>query len=367
MPFGPNFDQQARITLLTWTAFCNLIELLELDTANFSENAAPAARVRTFRNESNAAEISEAAIEMAIITTVTRPTAEKIIAVLEIPVPDGLYVGSPPWFSAVRAQLESRGITPPQIKAARAQGLGSASPVDQPGPSHGWEAPSSEHLEQIMDKRSTLLPMDFLEKAVRASRAVAKVVVPVDGNKAYGTGFVIANNLLVTNAHVLKDKTQAAAAEVLFNFQRTVDGVDREPDRVTLDPGLYFRSSASDVDDLTVVALKEAPAGRWLELALKEEKGKRLKKDDAVCIIQHPGGEQKQIGMHHNVVTYTDDRLLQYLTDTLPGSSGSPVFDRDWDVVGVHHAGGWLREPASKRTLFRNEGIRLDRLLALMK
>jgi len=29
------------------------------------------------------------------------------------------------------------------------------------------------------------------------------------------------------------------------------------------------------------------------------------------------------------------DLFLQYTTDTLPGSSGSPAFNKDWEVVGL--------------------------------
>jgi hypothetical protein len=33
------------------------------------------------------------------------------------------------------------------------------------------------------------------------------------------------------------------------------------------------------------------------------------------------------------------ERLLHYRTPTDPGSSGSPVFNPDWDVIALHHAG----------------------------
>jgi len=45
------------------------------------------------------------------------------------------------------------------------------------------------------------------------------------------------------------------------------------------------------------------------------------KVQDEVIIIQHPGGGQKQIALSHNVVAYVDAKRLQYLTDTLEGSS----------------------------------------------
>jgi len=29
-------------------------------------------------------------------------------------------------------------------------------------------------------------------------------------------------------------------------------------------------------------------------------------------------------------------------------------------LVAIHHSGGWLREPKSKRKVFRNEGIAIN-------
>ena len=65
-------------------------------------------------------------------------------------------------------------------------------------------------------------------------------------------------------------------------------------------------------------------------------------------------------------MAYVGEGRVQYLTDTLPGSSGSPVFDEQWNVVALHHSGGWLAEPnsASKTTYYRNEGISIDRVIA---
>ncbi|ODH02276.1 hypothetical protein A4S05_24955 [Nostoc sp. KVJ20] len=59
-----------------------------------------------------------------------------------------------------------------------------------------------------------------------------------------------------------------------------------------------------------------------------------------MAIIQHPGGHLKKISIQNNFVAYTDNKVLQYTTSTEPGSSGSPVFDDDFQVVGIHHSGG---------------------------
>jgi V8-like Glu-specific endopeptidase len=56
--------------------------------------------------------------------------------------------------------------------------------------------------------------------------------------------------------------------------------------------------------------------------------------------------------------------VVQYLTDTMPGSSGSPVFNDKWELIVLHHSGGWLPEPSTKSTHFRNEGIRVSAIAA---
>ena len=84
-------------------------------------------------------------------------------------------------------------------------------------------------------------------------------------------------------------------------------------------------------------------------------------------IIQHPNGLPKQISVYSNVVVFAGSDRLQYLTDTEPGSSGAPVLDRHWNVVAVHHSGGWLPEPSATdptRQFYRNEGILLRPIVA---
>jgi V8-like Glu-specific endopeptidase len=85
--------------------------------------------------------------------------------------------------------------------------------------------------------------------------------------------------------------------------------------------------------------------------------------EQRVSIIQHPGGQPKQIAMQGNRVLYSDERILQYLTATNPGSSGSPVLNDSWEVCALHHAGGRMTEPATGRIVYRNEGILVSAIL----
>ena len=57
---------------------------------------------------------------------------------------------------------------------------------------------------------------------------------------------------------------------------------------------------------------------------------------DTVSIVQHPEGGSKSIAVGTNQVLGIHGVTLHYLTDTLPGSSGSPVFNDEWRVVAMH-------------------------------
>jgi hypothetical protein len=228
-----------------------------------------------------------------------------------------------------------------------------------------WGRPlDSAQLERITGRQSTLLPIAFLEAGLQRAKAIARLDL---GGRGSGSGFLIRADVLLTNHHVLEDRAQARAAKAQFNYQRTLDGLAASPDEYELDPDSLFCTSVQD--DWTAVRVRpkdSEPAGsRWSTLELDEQDPKV---DDFTIIIQHPSGGPKQIALYHNVITYVDPakRVLQYLTDTEPGSSGSPVFDTRWNVIALHHSGGWLREPGTgpKQTFYRNEGIHINAVLA---
>jgi hypothetical protein len=210
---------------------------------------------------------------------------------------------------------------------------------------------SGDMVERLMGEQSTMLPISFLEVGLICSRSVARIKLK---NGALGTGFLTDNNILITNHHVIENSEQAKDATVQFNFQQNPRGLDLEPVSVACAPedGFY----TSEADDWTLVRMSGNANAVWGAIKLTSLNLDTLER---VNIIQHPSGGPKQIAIYHNLVAYVDDKRVQYLTDTLPGSSGSPVFDNSWNVVALHHSGGWISEPGTKRPVFRNEGINI--------
>lgn len=220
-----------------------------------------------------------------------------------------------------------------------------------------WQGPADpDTLERIIGRQSSLLPVSFLEIGAARARAVARVLRN-DGDS--GTGFLIHGDLLITNHHVLASAVEAAATVAQFNYQHTAAGLDAACEEFPLAPVEGFATSKED--DWTAVRVTGKPGARW---GSNELTARECRVGDRVSIIQHPGGGPKQVALHHNSVVFANAERIQYLTDTMPGSSGAPVFDQEWRIVGVHHSGGFLREPGSKQRYYRNEGIHIDVVVA---
>jgi hypothetical protein len=89
--------------------------------------------------------------------------------------------------------------------------------------------------------------------------------------------------------------------------------------------------------DFSLIACDASPLGGGVEpLSLLDCIELEFGKDDVVHIIGHPEGGEKQMSMQ-KVVRVTDSEV-SYLADTLPGSSGSPVF-KNWKLIALHNKG----------------------------
>jgi endonuclease G len=188
-------------------------------------------------------------------------------------------------------------------------------------------------------------PADKLfDYGVIAARSICRILIfDRPGHRCgYASGFLIAPNVLITNHHVLPDADFAANSIAQFDYELDVFGRTRfRLNSVCRRTGC---SLPSEQLDFTIVAVLDDAAGggassaKFGYLPLIGSPGKALE-GEWLTIIQHPGAERKQLCARENRLLTRTDEVLWYTTDTLGGTSGSPVFNNDWQVVALHHKG----------------------------
>ncbi len=238
--------------------------------------------------------------------------------------------------------------------------------------------------ERVMGRRD-FLGLDYLARGLAAARGVGRI----DGFHGWqGTGFLVSPELVLTNHHVLASATDAGDARIGFEVG------PQQAATCGFDPGRFWFSC--EALDVTIVALEGGAEARRLTEGLGwhpiiSQQGK-ITVGEPVAIIQYPKGGAKSVVLHNSTLLHLEDggpldAYCWYTSDTEPGSSGSPVFNRRWEVIAVHHqsvpktdAEGRIvgrdgRPLAEQAVLDRpelavwiaNQGIRASRIVAALE
>jgi endonuclease G len=246
----------------------------------------------------------------------------------------------------------------------------------------------TEHLmERIIGETRDFLSVSFLDRGIEAMRSVGRIVVRLGGGRSsYGSGFMVSPHLLLTNHHVLPSEEVAASAAVEFDYQLDRQGKPLQVHRYALEPRRFFLNDGK-LDFALVAVAGTSDGGRPLAdydyCPLVAEEGK-IVVNDCVNIIQHPRGEMKQVVIRENRLVDVLDLYLHYEGDTDPGSSGSAVFNDQWELVALHHSavpaidaqgryldidGGEWRDGDDPTRLkwIANEGVRVSRVVAAIR
>jgi V8-like Glu-specific endopeptidase len=231
-----------------------------------------------------------------------------------------------------------------------------------------YSATSGENLEKILGPINHIVKINWLQKGIQASKSVCQVLRE-DGGK--GTGFVLKDGYLLTNFHVLPDKNTVRAAKIIFDYEEDLLGNLRKTSEFFLEEDDSKFSPVKELDYAYVKIKNNTDnlLSNWGYLQVDTFSDPQI--DNPVTIIQHPLGGTKQIALTANKIIRIDrDRhKLYYQTDTERGSSGSPVFNNEWKVIALHHAGktedegGLVVDDKTGEKRGANEGILIKQIV----
>ena len=226
------------------------------------------------------------------------------------------------------------------------------------------DALEHERIKELLGKlRDELKELSGEEKQRQGT-----VLIP------FATGFLVGKNYLLTNYHVFneKDKDNIKNFVVQFRYEQNALGQNARTVEYYLEPESFCVSDeqldytlirVKAREDYKDIGLAFPEAGEnfgWLPMLMDStliappvtccEQVKDIQGIDSeripyaglsgepVFIIQHPRGAQRRIVLFNNQVQNIYQNFLQYQADADFGSSGSPILNSQWQLVGLHHA-----------------------------
>ena len=216
--------------------------------------------------------------------------------------------------------------------------------------------------------------LDWYRRGLARCAGVARI--GYEPTQGVGTGFLLMGAVLhpmlgdelylLTNSHVVSPGPEVPIAMRPADAVITFEGLPGAEHKSWTVKKLIFNSPIGELD-ATLLQLDRGVLGvdpYPIAPALPDRDAKRR-----VYVVGHPLGGGVSFSLQDNLLLDWDERLVHYRTPTEPGSSGSPVFDDQWRLVAIHHAGGPdMRKLNGKPGTYEaNEGISILAIVEEMR
>lgn len=245
--------------------------------------------------------------------------------------------------------------------------------------------PPRTDLERIIRQTNSFLDLSaWRSRLGMIEGQVCRVETPSEYGTEYGTGFLLGPDVLITNYHVLASVIQgrfkSSQVALRFDYKRLADGV-------TLNEGTVYRlaedwlidsnppgtNAIPALDELDYAILRvqdgpgsakignkndvDAPDRGWIDIPKVQH---TFQPNTPLFIVQHPKAEPIKLALDTDAIieVNANGTRVMYRTNTEPGSSGSPCFNSNWDLVALHRGGIEGQH---------NEGVPLTAILALLE
>lgn len=182
-------------------------------------------------------------------------------------------------------------------------------------------------------KMRAIRATDFAGLAQQNQGAVGLITVALGGSYYDGTGFIVSSDgYMLTNWHVVADSTHA------------------EPDTIWVtmaDQSLGRFADVIATSNERDVALIKIRGYQGPSLTAIDWKGTKARQGEPAALIGYPAGSGfardrasvVRTSMTAGILSRVTGDLIQFDGMTTGGSSGSPVFNADGEVISVHRAG----------------------------
>src|SRR5262249_49011146 len=241
-----------------------------------------------------------------------------------------------------------------------------------------------------------LLP--FRTRLAALEAQICRIEIPIPGqNPFYGTGLLLGPSVVMTNYHVMEPViTGKVGPEVVncrFDYKQLNSTIVNQGTAYKLKTASWLidASKPSAVDELTdpgaqvpnadeldyaAVRLDQAPGSSAIGVAVPgvapTTRGwitpplmpAEPQAGGPLFVLQHPQARPLQLALEMDGVLTTNGNgtRVRHKVNTEPGSSGSPCFNKSFELVALHHSG----DPNFFHRATYNEAIPFSKIVALI-